>query len=97
MPSKTYRLTPLAEVDLEHIWFDTLQRWSKAQADRYHRDLVATFNALAEGRKVGRESDIRPGYLKYLSVSHMIYFCDRGDRIEIIRVLHAKMDANRHL
>ena len=44
MQSKSYALSPLAEIDLEKIWFYTLQNWSLAQADSYHRDVVATIS-----------------------------------------------------
>ncbi len=41
--AKSYRLTPLAEADLEEIWFYTFRHWSIEQADSYHRSLVAVF------------------------------------------------------
>ena len=43
MQGKSYALSPLAEIDLEDIWLYTFQNWSLAQADSYHRDLIATF------------------------------------------------------
>ncbi|MDW9912377.1 type II toxin-antitoxin system RelE/ParE family toxin, partial [Sinorhizobium meliloti] len=47
--------------------------------------------------KKGRNVDVRPGYLKYPAGSHIVYFRNRGDRIDIIRILHGRMDAQRHL
>ena len=41
--------------------------------------------------------EVRTGYLKHPCGFHMIYFRDNGDRIEIIRILHNKQDAERHL
>ena len=97
VPSKSYTLSPLAEIDLEKIWFYTFQTWSLAQADSYLRDVVAVFEALASGLKTGRKVDVRPSYLKYPVVSHMIYFRERKDRIEIIRVLHQRQDVSLNL
>jgi toxin ParE1/3/4 len=97
MQAKTYRLAPQAEVDLEDIWFYTLRHWSMAQADTYHRALVAAFEALASGRQQGRVADVRSGYLKLPCGSHVIYFRDRGDRLDVIRILHERMDVERHL
>jgi toxin ParE1/3/4 len=71
--------------------------WSLAQADSYHRDLVATFEGLASGIKRGREVDVRPDYLKCPVGSHTIYFRDSGDQIEVIRVLHQRQDATLNL
>jgi toxin ParE1/3/4 len=97
MTTRGYRLSPLAEVDLEEIWFYTLEHWSLDQADSYHHDLVAAFEALASGEKRGRTVDIRPGYFKHPAGAHMIYFRDHGDWVEVIRILHNKRDVERHL
>ena len=97
MQTKSYALSPLAEIDLEEIWFYTFQKWSLAQADSYHRDLVTSFEGLASGTKRGRDVDVRPDYLKCLVGSHIIYFRDDGDQIEVIRVLHQRQDADRNL
>lgn len=59
------RLTPLAESDFEDIWRYTFEHWSIDQADRYHRDLVSTMEALARGGKAGRVCSVRDGYRQY--------------------------------
>lgn len=97
MTAKPYRISPLAEADLEGIWLYTFEVWSLEQADTYLRDLVAAFEALASGEKRGRAVDIRPGYLKHPCGSHMIYFRDHTDWCEIVRILHMKQDAERNL
>lgn len=97
MRGKSYALSPLAEIDLEEIWFYTFQNWSLAQADSYLRDLVSAFEGLASGAKRGREADVRPDYLKCPLGSHMIYFRDRSDQIEVMRVLHQRQDADLNL
>lgn len=97
MTSKTYRLSPLAEADLEDIWFYTLERWSLNQADKYIRDLISTFEDLAASRVHGRNATVREGYLKHACGSHVIYFRDRGDWLEIVRILHGARDVERHL
>lgn len=95
--SRPYRLAPLAEIDLEGIWLYTLAHWSLEQADSYLRDLVATVEALAAGDKRGKSTNVRPDYLKYLCGSHIIYFRDHPDRLDVIRVLHQRQDAERNL
>ena len=39
--ARPYRLSPLAERDLEEIWFYTFENWSAEQADRYHNQIMA--------------------------------------------------------
>lgn len=94
---KPYRLSPLAEIDLEEIWLYTFENWSIEQADTYHRDFVAVFEDLAAGIKHGRPADVLPEFQKYFCGSHVIYFLNYSDRLDIIRVLHQRQDAKRHL
>jgi toxin ParE1/3/4 len=97
MAASAYHLSPLAEADLEDIWLYTFQTWSSEQADQYHRAMVSTFEALASDRKQGRAVDVRPGYFKERSGSHMIYFRRVESKIEIMRVPHGRMDVDRNL
>ncbi len=93
-----YRLTPAAESDLEAIWIDTLQRWGAEQADRYIDTLTAAFADLAQSPKRAPTCDqIRPGYRRRHFERHMIYFRITTYGIVVVRVLHDRMDAQRHL
>ncbi len=99
MPNKNrdYKLSPLAETDLEEIWLYSFENWSLEQADKYQCDLVSVFKNLASGRYKGRMVDVRKGYLKYKSGSHFVYFRQSNSLIEVIRILHQMMDTGRHL
>ena len=93
-----YRLTPAAERDLERIWTDTLRRWGREQANRYTDVLTAVFAELAQLPKTAPAYDqIRPGYRRRSVERHMIYFRITTYGIAIIRILHDRMDAPRHL
>jgi toxin ParE1/3/4 len=92
-----YRLSPLAEADLEDIWLYTFKRWSLEQADSYQVSIVAAFEGLAIGAKQGRRVDIREGYFKYSVGSHLVFYRQLDAGIDVIRILHQRMDADRHL
>lgn len=94
---RRYRLSPLAEADLEEIWLYTFRTWSVEQADSYHGGLVTAFEGLAAGHKKGRPVDIREGYLKYAVGSHLVFYRVTGAGVDVIRILHQKMDVSRHL
>lgn len=94
---RRYGLSPLAEADLEDIWRYTVENWSVRQAEAYHTEIVEVFEGLASGLKVGRRADIREGYFKYAVGSHVIYYLLADAEIAVIRVLHRRMDVNRHL
>ncbi|MFD1558399.1 type II toxin-antitoxin system RelE/ParE family toxin [Paraburkholderia silviterrae] len=91
------RLTPLAESDLEEIWHYTFSQWSMDQADSYHRDLISTIEALACGTKVGRICTVRDGYWRYAAGSHVIFYREAAQTLDVIRILHQRMDVERHL
>lgn len=82
---------------MEDIWLYTFRNWSREQADSYHHDLVAAFQGLAAGVKTGRSVDVREGYFKYAVGSHFVFYRLSDSSLDVIRVLHQRMDAKRHL
>ena len=94
---KALGFSPAAAADIVAIWDFSADRWGPDQADRYTDEIRDSCLALAGGRARGQAVDLRPGYLKYRTGSHVIYYRDRGERLEVIRVLHGRMDVDRHL
>jgi toxin ParE1/3/4 len=93
-----YRLSPAAERDLEGIWKYTRAEWGVEQAERYTDLLTAAFQVLAESPNSAPACDhIRQGYRRRNVERHMIYFRAMDYGIAVIRVLHERMDAPRHL
>lgn len=93
-----YRLTPAAERDLEAIWIYTFQEWGAVQANRYIDNVTMAFAELALSPKSAPACDhIRPGYRRRNVERHVIYFRITAYGIAIIRVLHDRMYALRHI
>jgi len=93
-----YRLSPAAVVDLEAIWTYTSQKWGEDQADRYIDLLTHAFTELARSPATAPTCDhIRLGYRRRRVERHMIYFRVTNDGITVVRILHDRMDAARHL
>jgi toxin ParE1/3/4 len=93
-----YRLSPAAELDLEDIWTYTIEHWGAAQADLYTNLLIAAFAELAQSPTIAPACDhIRPGYRRRHVERHVIYFRITDYGIAVIRILHDRMDAPRHL
>lgn len=93
-----YRLTPAAEDDLEAIWTYTVQQWGVEQANRYIDFLTTAFAELAQSPKTAPACDhIRQGYRRWSVERHMIYFRVTNYGIAVVRILHDRMDAPRHL
>jgi toxin ParE1/3/4 len=91
-------LSPAAQADVDEIWDYTAATWSTAQAERYVRTIRDACRDLAGGARTSRAVPTRPGYRKTSVGSHAVYFreADRAT-IVVVRILHQRMDADRHL
>lgn len=89
---------PLAEVDLEGVWLDTLERWGSTQADIYVDQLYERLQVLRKHPELGKAcDDLRAGYRRLLVAHHVAFYRIASDTIEIVRVLHERMDFDSHL
>ncbi|MGX1791589.1 type II toxin-antitoxin system RelE/ParE family toxin [Microbacterium sp. NPDC055312] len=93
-----YRLTPAAQRDLSSIWDYTLEHWNENQAETYILEIRNAIERIAEQPDRGQAADdIRVEYRRYTIGRHLIYFIPRGDGVDVIRILHQRMDPARHL
>ena len=93
-----YVLSPRAQADLDDIWDYTAERWGLDQAETYTRRLWKSIQALADTPSLGRECDeARAGYRQYPSGSHILFYRLMKDHIEVVRILHERMDYERHI
>jgi toxin ParE1/3/4 len=93
-----YRLSPAAQGDLEGIFDYTVQQWGLNQALRYTQLIEQACAALACGDMPAQDcSYLRAGYCRSAVERHVIYFRTETYGIAVIRILHARMDAPRHL
>lgn len=92
------RLTPAALRDLEGIWRYSAQQWGPVQAGLYLDLLNAAFEALAHAPESAPSCEhVRPGYRKQIVKHHAVYYRTEADVVIVVRVLHERMDAPRHL
>jgi len=98
MKKAKYRISETAIEDLEGIWEYTFFNWSKQQADRYHSLIMNEIEFLSENTTSGKlMNHIKKGYLVSYVKSHMIFFKRNEGIVEIIRILHQKMDVESNL
>ena len=87
-----YRLSSLAERDLDEIWSYVAENASPATADRLVDDLVDRFDLLAEHSGVGRQrAEFGPGVRSIAVENYIIYYRLEGD-VLIARILHGRRD-----
>ncbi len=91
-------LRPAAKADLRQIAHYSKQEWGVARAKIYLASLANSLSRLKDMPDLGVEcSDLRAGYRRYGVGSHAIFYRLAPDRIEVVRILHQRMDAGRHL
>ncbi|MCP4411404.1 MAG: type II toxin-antitoxin system RelE/ParE family toxin [Gammaproteobacteria bacterium] len=85
-------LSPEAEQDLVDIWLYIAED-SPANADRYVDKLYKKGLLLAENPKIGTERNELMNELRSFPVDHyVLYYRERAQELEMIRVLHASRD-----
>ncbi len=93
-----YRLSPRAQRDLDSVFDYTVTQWGLPQALHYTDLLEAACVSLADAPEQGQNcANIRPGYRRRSVEQHVIYFRPTSYGIAVVRILHQRMDAARHL
>jgi toxin ParE1/3/4 len=96
----TYKISVKASEDIENIWLYTFENWSLEQADRYVNLTFDEIEYLSDNPMSGKDfSHIRKSYRCSKVKSHLIFyrFIENQSEIEIIRVLHQRMDIENRL
>jgi toxin ParE1/3/4 len=93
-----YTITNRAWRDLADIWIYTEENWSEAQAKSYTRSIDAGIRAIAADPSRGRACDgLRAGYFQFSAGSHVIFYRRIETGVEVVRILHQRMDFTRRL
>ncbi len=94
-----YTISEKANQDIEKIWLYTYENWSLEQADRYYNLILDEIEFIAENFESGISVDyLKEGYRASIVKSHIIFYKKSTSNIvEIIRVLHQKMDIENRI
>jgi toxin ParE1/3/4 len=91
----SYKISVKASEDIENIWLYTFENWSFEQADRYINLIFDEIEYLANNPNSGTDfNHSRKNYRCSKVKSHLIFykFIDKQNDIDIIRILHQRMD-----
>jgi toxin ParE1/3/4 len=94
-----FELTYKAKSDLKNIAIYTQNTWGKRQRNIYLTALDKSFFALAADHLKGSDcGEIRSGYRKHKVGKHIVFYREINvSLIEIVRILHGRMDVETHL
>ncbi len=88
-----FAISKKAVADLEEIWLYTVEKWSADQADRYYNLIFDEINYICRNTNSGKSMEhVRKGYRASKVKSHFIFYRIVNNTIEVIRILHERMD-----
>lgn len=92
-----YELSELALEDVNSIWEYTILNWSIEQAEKYYNELFDGVNLICQNPKIGKSiNEVKENYRSKVVRQHMIIYKIQNDIIFIDRILHERMDFNKH-
>ncbi len=95
---KKYRTSGKSDRDITDIYKYTAVHFGFAQAGHYLEGLYQLLSRLGDNPGIGRLFTIsRKTYRRFEYEGHVIFYKKRAKDILIVRVLHQRMDAKRHL
>lgn len=84
-------LSARAEVDLAHVFAETLDRWGEAQARRYAEQIERRLALLARGATMGlSRPELGDGVRSLPAGSHILFFKVYEDEVLVLSVRHAR-------
>ena len=93
-----YKFTEQAENDFDGIIQHTLENWGKNQAVNYVEGLEELLEKLVLMPTLGiKKDDLFKNLFAFGYVSHVVYYATDSGGITVIRILHKRMDAKRHI
>ncbi len=84
---------------LNDIWVYTFHKWSKEQADRYYNSIIEEIEFIAENYLIGKSAEETRKYYRVTKVKSHLIFYRKGEEeiVEIVRILHQRMDVKKRL
>lgn len=93
-----YVISKKAISDLDEIWLYTVEKWSVEQANRYYNLIIDEINYICKKPTAGRRlEDTRKGYQVSKVKSHLIFYRVVKNVVEVVRILHERMDIETQL
>jgi toxin ParE1/3/4 len=95
----SYIISEKAIDDINTIWIYTAENWSVSQADRYYNLILDEIEYISQNFDMSLDfGNIRKSYRYSKVKSHIVFFKkNKLNEIEVIRVLHERMDIENRL
>lgn len=93
-----YRISEAAYRDLDEIWLYTFQEWSEHQANKYFESIIQEIEFQSEHPDKAKQMlKVSSEFFYFRALSHYVFFQKRDDKIDIIRIIHKRMNFSEHM
>lgn len=92
-----YEISTAAATDIDNIVEYTLLNFGATQAGKYAASLDHCFSLIASIPTLGRKYERRPELHQFLHGRHVIYYQIESESIQIVRILHERMNPESRL
>ena len=93
-----YALTEEATKDIQGILESSIEEFGIERTERYYISLKECLDLLTLNPDMGNNAeDILPNYLRFPHEGHIIFYKISSASILIVRILHKRMDAKKHM
>ena len=94
MTRPTYTQLALQDLARIHVW--SVAQFGDEWADLYLRQIQARLEKAASAPSLFRDaSSVRPGLMKLRTGSHVAYVLSAPGLLQVVRILHGRMDPDR--
>ncbi|MAA64288.1 MAG: plasmid stabilization protein [Alteromonadaceae bacterium] len=98
MATKGLVVSPAARDDLAKIYQYGLMEWGEFRSGQYLEKIKSQFWLLVDQINIGVACpDVLPDARKIVVGRHVIFYRQRDDVVQVIRVLHSRQDVHRNL
>ncbi len=98
MNSLPFVISKKAVSDLEEIRLCTLEKWFLAQANHYYNLIFDEISYICKNSNAGKSMEhVRKAYRAAKVKSHLNLYRVLNDTIEVIKILHERMDIESRL
>jgi len=90
-----YKLSSYAQKDFENMLTYTLETWGLRQFHTYHILIEKTLKEISEDPELAKSrsrEELFPLCRSYAFGKHVVFYRVKNDTLEIVRILHERMD-----
>ena len=97
MKSLPFVISRKAVSHIQEIWLYTVEKWSVEQADRCYNLIFDEISYICKHINSGNQRGLFEKGIRHRKSNLIFFYKKRNDIVEVIRILHERMDIDNRL